>query len=250
MPEPALAETILSILRDTDPARRERELTALRDNAPLEALDAIISLLGNPEQEIRRKAVQSLLLFRGRLESRAEVVAEHLVQNADPQIRLGCAILLMDNLTAPVTLAYRRALVDPFEKVAQLACSEVGYRGGDGSTEALTRMLGHSAWRVQLEACKALISQGTADWQVVAALEAMAQEPEARIYDAQCDEFDAMEEEAARLPEGIWREESGLGLRGLSIGGWGTFDLHSARSGRRCGGAGQTDRRGNLEIGL
>jgi hypothetical protein len=127
-------------------------------------------------------------------------VAKHLVQNADPHVRLGCAILLMDNPSALVTLAYRRASADPFEKVAQLACSEVGYRGGDGSTKALTQILRHSSWRVRLEACKALISQGTADWQVVAALEAMAHEPEARIYDSECDEFAVLEQQLGEQP--------------------------------------------------
>jgi hypothetical protein len=226
MPSSELTATSIGILRDMDSARRTRELRALRDHAPLDTLDAIISILETPEQELHLKAVQSLSIFRGHLESRAEAVAKHLVQNADPHVRLGCAILLMDNLSALITLAYRRALADPFEKVAQLACSEVGYRGGDGSTEALTQMLGHSSWRVRLEACKALISQGTADWQVIAALEAMAHEPEARIYDSECDEFAELEQQLGEQP------------------GWGKLDtiIHKARSvAKPCGRAEPSD---------
>jgi hypothetical protein len=175
--------------------RRRRELTALRHQAPVEALDAIIILLGSPEQEVRRRAGKSLSIFREYLESGVQGLVEHLVQNADAHVRLSCAIKLMDNPTKPVTLAYRRALEDPFDKVAQIACLEVGHRGGVGSTEALMRTLDRSSWRVRLEACKALITQGTADERVVTTLEAMAQEPEARVYDKECDEFEAIEQE-------------------------------------------------------
>jgi len=198
MPQPALVLTITTILRDEDPARRRRELTALRDQAPLEMLDAIISLLGSPEQEIRRQARKSLSIFPEYLKSGGQALAEHLVQNADAHIRLSCAIKLMGNPTTPVTLAYYRALEDPFDKVAQIACLEVGYRGGAGSTEALMRMLDRNSWRVRLEACKALITQGTADGRVAAALEAMAQEPETRVYDTECDEFEAVEQEVKK----------------------------------------------------
>jgi hypothetical protein len=198
MPQPALLSTITTILRGEDPARRRLELTALRDQAPLETLDAIISLLGSPEQEVRRRAGKSLSIFRDYLESRGQALVEHLVQNADSHIRLSCAIKLMDNPSTPVTLAYRRALEDPFDKVAQVACLEVGHRGGVGSTEALMRTLDRNSWRVRLEACKALITQGTADGRVVATLEAMAQEPEARVYDTECDEFEAIGQEVQR----------------------------------------------------
>jgi len=195
MPQPALISTITTILKDEDPARRRRELSALRDQAPLETLDAIISLLGSSEQKVRRQAAKSLSSFSEYLESGGQALAEHLVQNTDAHIRLSCAIKLMSNPTMPVTLAYRRALEDSFDKVAQIACLEVGYREGAGSTEALMRMLDRECWRVRLEACKALITQETADGRVVAALEAMAQEPEARVYDTECDEFEAIEQE-------------------------------------------------------
>ena len=200
MPQVELKAKVANILNHEDPARRIRELTAPREQAPLDVLDALISFLGSPEQEIRRRAAKSLNLFRGHpgWESRAQALAEHLVQNADAHIRLSCAIKLMDNSSALVTLAYRRALEDPFDKVAQLACLEVGHRGGPGSTEALMRALGRSSWRVRLEACKALISQGTADGRVVATLEAMAQEPEAGVYDAECGEFEAIDREFER----------------------------------------------------
>ncbi len=227
MTQPALLSTITTIMRGEDPARRSRELTALRDQAPLDTLDAIIALLGSPEQEIRLQAGKSLSIFREYFESRGQALAEHLLQNADARIRLSCAIKLMGNPTTPVTLAYRRALEDPFDKVAQIACLEVGYRGGAGSTEALMRTLDRSSWRVRLEACKALITQGTADERVVSALEAMAQEPEARAYDTQCGEFEAIEQEL--------QQETGEALPwGRS---WGKLEtiLNQARSVARAG---------------
>jgi len=74
MPQPALVSTISTILRGEDPARRRRELTALRDQAPLETLDAMISLLGSPEKEVRRQAAKSLSVFAEHLESAGQAL--------------------------------------------------------------------------------------------------------------------------------------------------------------------------------
>ncbi len=190
---------IRRILRNTDKQRRVSELKRLRDTTPLEALDAIIAFLGSSERTLRRNAARSLSLFREHMELRTETLAEQLRHNADDQIRLICAINLMNNLAPPVTLAYCCALEDPFEKVAQIACSEVGRRGGAQGTEALFRLLDHRSWRIRLEACKALIGQGTADDRVVTALELMAQDPEARLYDSECDEFEAAGKEITTI---------------------------------------------------
>ncbi len=50
------------------------------------------------------------------------------------------------------------------------------------------RGLTHSSWRVRLEACKALITLKRADVRVISALEAMSREPEAAVYDSECNE--------------------------------------------------------------
>ncbi len=204
-------------------------MAALRDSAPVEALDSIISLLTSPEQTLRRRAASSLSMFRDHLEARAGVLIEHLLHHTDPRIRLGCAIVLMNVPTPPVTAAYRLALGDSFDKVAQIACVELGSRGGAENADALIRVLGHPSWRVRLEACKALITQGKAGQRVVATLEAMSREPEARIYDAECDDFDRIVQEVA--------QESGESLPwGRS---WGKLHsiLNQARSIAASGGA-------------
>jgi hypothetical protein len=94
-----------------------------------------------------------------------------------------------------VTEAYRRALGDPFDKVAQVACFALTSRGGVQNAEALIRALGHVSWRVRLEACKALIILGKAGQRVVATLQAMSREPEASVYDTECDEFERIDQE-------------------------------------------------------
>ena len=58
MPQVELKAKVANILKHEDPARRMRELTALREQAPLDVLDALISFLGSPEQEIRRRAAK------------------------------------------------------------------------------------------------------------------------------------------------------------------------------------------------
>lgn len=198
MSQQELTARLTRIFRDKNQKRRARDLMSLRDHRPLETLDAIISLFGFPELDIRRRAGKSLHSFRGLLQLRGIVLAEHLVQNEDSHIRLSCAVALMNNPAAPVTRAYRRALGDSFDKVAEIACQELGRRGGSGSTEALMRTLGSRSWCLRLEACKALITQGTADGRVVGALEVMARETEALIYDAECDRFEAMERQLER----------------------------------------------------
>jgi hypothetical protein len=90
------------------------------------------------------------------------------------------------------TEAYRCALDDSSDKVVQLACMQLGYRGGVENAEALIRVLNHNSWRVRLEACKALITQGMTDHRIAETIEALGKEPEATIYDAECDDHREM----------------------------------------------------------
>jgi len=209
MIEPPLTERVAAILLREDRVERFRAIAALRDSAPMDALDSVISLLSSAEQKLRRRAGSSLSFFRDQVEPRAGVLAEHLLHHLDPRIRLSCAIVLMNVPTPPVTEAYRCALGDSFDKVAQIACVELGSRGGAENADALMRVLDHPSWDVRLEGCKALITQGKAGQAVVATLEAMGQQPEAGIYDAECDEFERIEQEAAQEtgespPWGFW----------------------------------------------
>jgi len=173
MSEPDLKKTVTTILGSENGAEGIREMKALRDRAPLEALDAIICLLSASEETLRRRAGSSLSTFREHIGTRADILTEPLQHNSDARVRLSCAIAPMSTPTASVTLAHRRALEDPFDKVAQTACLEVKDRGGAEGTEALMRTPGHNSWRVRLEACKALISQGTGDRRIVETLRAI-----------------------------------------------------------------------------
>ena len=128
------------------------------------------------------------------------VLIDHLLHNPDARFRLSCAIKLMKDLSAPVTGAYRSSLNDSSDKVVQLACTQLGYRGGVENTEALLRVLNHGSWRVRLEACKALITQGITDHRIGETIEALGKEPEATIYDAECDLF----EEVTKKSGEVW----------------------------------------------
>ena len=86
-----------------------------------------------------------------------------------------------------VDTAYVGALNDSSEKVVQIACLVMGQRGGDEGLAALRNLLGHPSWRVRLEACKAFITRHPAGTEVLATLEAMSREPEAAVYDAECE---------------------------------------------------------------
>ena len=92
-------------------------------------------------------------------------------------MRLSCAIVLMSVHSPAVDRAYVHAMRDSEEKVARLACLEVGDRGGAEGTEALFTLLDHPNWHVRLEICKALITQKNADQRVLSTLEAMSREP-------------------------------------------------------------------------
>jgi hypothetical protein len=194
-----IARQVADVLQLDDRAKLLEALAPLQREAPLETLEALIGFLDHPDQKLRRLAGSLLSRLRDHAASRAEALAGQLCGNADPRVRSSCAIVLMSVTDEVVTRAFCRALGDSFEKVAQIACVEVGHRGGAGSTEALMNLLGHAPWRVRLEACKALIVQGTADQRVIAALEAMSREPEAAVYDAEDEAF----EEFARMASGV-----------------------------------------------
>lgn|ERR1035441_4099312 len=139
------------------------------------------------------------------IEQRPDILIEKLLHNPNPSVRLSCGIKLMKDLSAPVTLAYRCALEDASDKVVQLSCMELGWRGGVENTEALLRVLNHKSWHVRLGACKALITQGVTDHRITNTIEALAQEPEAAIYDAECDDLDRMiEESGMKWPCEMW----------------------------------------------
>lgn len=109
--------------------------------------------------------------------------------------RLTCAIKLMKAEEPEVKQAYIQALADSFDKVVQVSCMELSYRGGDDAVNALFRVLKQHSWHSRLESCKALITLKAANSQVVSVLEQMAQEPDAAKYDVLIQDFEEMETE-------------------------------------------------------
>jgi hypothetical protein len=181
-------QRVITLLQSEDGMDGYAALNKLRAEAPNEVLESVVSLLRFPEETVRRRAGGALSSFRLAgvdMQPYAAALAENLEQGLDPRVRVSCAILLMSVKGLIVDQAYLHALRDPEPRIAQLACLEVGDRGGSEGTAALFGMLNHSHWRVRLEACKALITQKTAEQRVISTLESMGQEPEAAVYDAE-----------------------------------------------------------------
>lgn len=191
----ALTTTVTTILMNDDLRSRRSALVELFKRSPMPVLDTIISLLDSPDETLRRRAGSALGRFRKHIKLKTETLSRHLWHNADSRVRLSCAIVMMSSPAPSVTLAFRNALADESEKVAQIACMELAERGGGENTAALFRTLSHAVWRVRLEACKGLITQGKADQRVVATLEAMQREPEAVIHDSEIDEIERIMQE-------------------------------------------------------
>lgn len=184
-----LEARLAEILKTTNGLERMQKITTLRDSHPHEALEAVIRLMHSPDRTLRRLAGSSLSWFREFAGTKAAKLVDMLQHHEDERVRLSCAIYLMQVRNPVVDAAFLRALNDPFVRVAQIACVEVGARAGAQAAEALFKTMDHASWRVRLEACKALITLKKADARVVSALEAMSREPEAAVYDAECDEW-------------------------------------------------------------
>ena len=240
-----IEQQVFAILEKDDRSEQLKALAELRNQAPGKVLDALVSHLSNGVEKIRRSACSAVGLFdetqakifqmmhgvlapstpidlRRLIEQKADAFATQLRENEDARVRLSCAIRLMSLRQPAADRAFLHALADPFEKIAQIACVEVGARRQTEGTAALRATLNHSSWRVRLEAGKALILQGTADHRVVTALEAMSQEPEAAVYDAECGD----EELAGAVKELM----SQVGVETLTAGSWGKLSTILAQA--------------------
>jgi len=194
-----IEQTLVNILRIEDPGQRLAALAELREADPVAAMTAAIGLLDSPDKALRLQAVKLLSFFKSKatlIEPHVERLAEHLQRHSDEWVRFGSAVMLMSVESSPVERAFIAALRDSFEKVAQIACVELGGCRSEAARQALVETLNHPSWRVRLEVCKALIKQQAAAERVVDTLEQMNREPEARAYDVECDEIDAIVKEA------------------------------------------------------
>jgi hypothetical protein len=125
----------------------------------------------SPDEKTRRRAAHALNWFRDVVPQLADVLANHLERDSNPEVRLSCAILLMGSKNPAVDLAYARAIADSDEKVATLACNQIGFRGGAVGIAALFNALKDARPKVRLHACIALIRLESADENVVSTLE-------------------------------------------------------------------------------
>ena len=154
----------------------------------------LLATLAGKDQRLRLRAVWALALLPLKTQPRViKALASLLQSDPDRRVRLCCAIGLMSAKGPLVEKAYLHAVADSDEKVGQIACGELGERGGAKAEAALFRTLTTRSWDVRLSACKALITLKAADQRVVRTLEKMATEPEAKEYDAQIEEFKKQE---------------------------------------------------------
>ena len=168
---------VSNALEIDDKLERFRYLRELKEKTPVEAFSALISLMESPDEKTRRRAAHALNWFRELIPQRADVLANHLERDSNSEVRLTCAILLMDVRNPAVDVAYAHAMADSEEKVAALACKEIGFRGGDTGIAALFNVLKDARPKVRLLACMALIHQEAADEKVVSTLEELRSVP-------------------------------------------------------------------------
>jgi ribosomal protein S18 acetylase RimI-like enzyme len=208
-PDQTIRERLLAALACDNRLCMLATLRQLREQKPQELLDEIILLLRHPDQKTRRRAGVALGTFsklkegEPTVEQKAAEVADYLVNGPDESVRLCCAIHLMPVHHEIVDRAFLAALNDSDDKIVEIACTEVGYRCQVAGGEALVGVLRHPLWRIRLAAAIALINQNQADERVVAALEAMKQQPEAAAYDIEMAE---MKESLASMPEAFLPE--------------------------------------------
>ena len=182
---------IFEVLRDDDNSRRLERLRAMCENDAAALTSVLLTALESAETKMRARAAQALgVLPIKESPAVADAIMNHLKTDADSKVRLCCAIKLMRNETPQVDAAFLHAAHDENDKVAQVACGQLGFRGGKDAANALFETLSSPSWRVRLAACKALILLEAADQRVIATLEAMSQEPEATVHDEEVDYFD------------------------------------------------------------
>ena len=148
-----IQKRISTVLNIDDKLERFHRLRELKESTPVEAFSALISLMDSSDDKTRRRAAHALNWFREFISQRADVLANHLERDSNPEVRLTCAILLMNVRNPAVDLAYARAIADSDEKVATLACNQIGFRGGAVGIAALFNALKDARPKVRLHAC-------------------------------------------------------------------------------------------------
>lgn len=180
-------------IREKDVLKSVRALSKLRKFYREDCVQIALETLNHRDEKLQGEAATSLMQLRVD-ESHAPALIPHLGNNSSPRVRLVCSAALMNVETPEVTRAYIAALNDSYERVVQIACVQLGYRGGEEATTALFALLENTSWKLRLSACQALIELKAADEKVVSVLEAMSGEPEAAEHDKVMDEIDEITE--------------------------------------------------------
>lgn len=202
-----MRQEVFNALRDNDRMRRLETLRRMAVTNRDSTTSALLDALEGTDKQLRSRAAWALSLLPLKQSPEvANALVYHLKTDPDTAIRLSCAIGLMGNQTPQAVGAYIHAAKDTNEKVAMVACSELGYRGAEGAAagavEVLFELLAAPSWHIRLQACKALINLKAADGCVVMALEKMSQEPEAKEYDADIESFERIDKEVqAEFPD-------------------------------------------------
>jgi hypothetical protein len=173
-----------SALRDGDVFRRRRALDGLgRGDAGVTA-DVLLDALASPDAKLRYAAADVLITNPLRRSPRlAESLARHLRNDTNPTVRSTCVQSLWDNETPEALDAFIQGSRDNDVLVALQACIAIERRGGQKAIAALFAALSSPDWGVRMQACRSLIVLKTADARVVAVLEKLARQPEAKVFD-------------------------------------------------------------------
>lgn len=183
-------QEIFNLLRNNDKICCLQTLRHLATTDAISTTSVLLDALTEADKHLRERSAWALSLLPLRESPDVVNIFCDLLRN-DPsdKMRLCCAIGLMRTKTIQVRDTYIQALKDKNEKVAMIACAQLGFRDGKESSVALFGTLSHPSWRIRLEACKSLITLKAADKRVVFSLEKMAQEQEAKVYNAEIDQI-------------------------------------------------------------
>ena len=173
-------------VRDPDPAIRRRAVDRLRELEGPEATRALIGALDDPAAQVRSKAV--FWLGEGAVTEAVPALIERLLHDESAHVRIMCAMCLRGPEDERVTEALIQALSDSDQRVLTGAISGLGHIGDRRAVPFLLPLLDHSERRVRYFGSKALLELKVADPRLVAALERLAQDPEAEEHDLQVDE--------------------------------------------------------------
>jgi HEAT repeat protein len=173
-------------LRSADPEVRSRGTHRLRSLGGPEAVAALISALEDPAIRVRSAAALAL----GALEAPEAVPAlvDHLLYDTSPHVRLMCAAFLHRFHDERTVEPLMTCLADTDTRMLTSATIGLGVIGDARAIPVILPLVDHPLWSVRHHACWSLVELKAAEPRLVAALEKLAQSPEAEEHDLAVDE--------------------------------------------------------------